>query len=117
MADMKSLFRPFGELLALVGALVIWSFAFVGLYGVHGTACASGWASPADPWALRMVLIVLWLGMSVLSGLYVLAMWRRRRSDTEPGHFLRYATVAVAAVGAVATAWLGAPLFLVRVCA
>jgi hypothetical protein len=114
---MKTAIGPFGELLALVGAFVLWSLAFVVLYGVHGTACASGWASPDNPWSLRLTLIVLWLGMSALSGLYALLMWRRGRPETEPGHFLRYATVAVAVVGAAATAWLGAPLWLVRICA
>lgn len=109
--------RPFVDLLALVGALVIWSVAFVVLYGVHGTACAGGWADPENPWALRLTLILLWLGMSVLSGLYALAMWRQGRPDAEASHFLRCATVAVAVAGAAATAWLGAPLFLVRVCA
>lgn len=113
---MRTQLRPFGELLALVGALVLWSFAFVVLYGVHGTACASGWASPADPWPLRMILIMLWLGMSLLSGLYVLSVWRRDRSDNPSDRFLRFATLAVAAVGAGATAWLGLPLFLLRVC-
>ncbi|MDP2213733.1 hypothetical protein [Phenylobacterium sp.] len=113
---MNTLFRPFGDLLALVGAFVLWSLAFIILYGVHGVACARGWASPDEPWALRLTLVLLWLVMTALTVGYALWSWKRRRAEPH-GLFLSYATLAVAAVGAVSTAWLGLPLFLVRVCA
>ncbi|MDP1874680.1 hypothetical protein [Phenylobacterium sp.] len=107
----------FGDLLWLVGAFVLWSLAFVVLYGVHGAACAGGWASPTEPWPLRLTLIGLWLVMTVVSAAYVLWVWRRPAAGDGTDGFLRYATLAVAGVGAVSTAWLGLPLFLVRVCA
>lgn len=109
-------FRPFGDLLALVGAFVLWSLAFIILYGAHGVACAQGWASADAPWPLRLTLIGLWLVMTALSLAYALWSWRKR-STQGPERFLRRATLAVAAVGAVSTAWLGLPIFLVRVCA
>lgn len=109
-------FRPFADLLALVGALVLWSLAFIALYGAHGVACAQGWASPDEPWPLRLTLIGLWLVMTALSLAYALWSWRRGLPQGSE-RFLRLTTLAVAAVGAVSTAWLGLPLFLVRVCA
>lgn len=108
---------PFADLIWLVGAFVLWSFAFIGLYGVHGAACAVGWASPSEPWPLRLILIGLWLIICALSAAYVFWVWRRPETGEATAGFLRYVTLAVAAVGAVSTAWLGIPLFLVRVCA
>lgn len=113
---MKAPFRPFGELLALVGAFVLWSLAFVVLYGAHGVACARGWASPDEPWALRAILIGLWLAMTLAATAFTVWTWRRPVEDPATGHFLRRATLAIAVIGALSTAWLGAPLFLVRVC-
>jgi len=109
-------FRPFGDLLALVGAFLLWSLAFIVLYGAHGVACARGWASPDEPWPLRIILVGLWLAMTVLSIAYAWWSWRRR-SDDGVERFLRLATLAIAVVGAVSTAWLGLPLLLLRVCA
>lgn len=113
---MKTPLRPFGDLLALVGAFVLWSFAFVILYGAHGVACARGWASPDEPWPLRIILVGLWVAMTALSIAYAWWSWRRR-SDEGVERFLRLTTLATAVVGAVSTAWLGLPLLLLRVCA
>ena len=113
---MKSQLRPFGDLLALVGAFVLWSLAFILLYGTHGVACAGGGADRATGGALRLGLILLWLGLSMLSGAYAVWIWRGQRLRSDPTPFLRQATLAVAVVGAVSTTWLGLPLFLVRAC-
>lgn len=109
--------RSFSRLVLLVAALLIWSLAFIALYGVHGVACAAGWASAQDPWPLRLTLIGVWVIMT--AGAVAFAAWTMKRPLEDPPapRFLRNATLAVAVIGVVATAWLGAPLFLVRVCA
>ncbi|MDP1618054.1 hypothetical protein [Phenylobacterium sp.] len=101
----------------LVAAFLIWSLAFIALYGVHGVACAAGWASVQNPWPLRLTLIGLWLVMTSAAAAFALWTWKRPIKDQAAQGFLRTATLAVAVIGAVSTAWLGAPLFLVRVCA
>ncbi len=109
--------RSFWRLVLLVAAFLIWSLAFIGLYGVHGVACAAGWASVQNPWPLRLALIGLWLVMTSAAAAFALWTWKRPLEDQAAQRFLRNATLAVAVIGVVATAWLGAPLFLVRVCA
>lgn len=109
--------RHFWRLVLLVAAFLIWSLAFIGLYGVHGVACAAGWADPGNPWPLRLTLIGVWGIMTAGAGLFAAWTWRRPIKDQPAQRFLRNATLATAVIGVVATAWLGAPLFLVRVCA
>jgi hypothetical protein len=109
--------RSFWRLVLLVAAFLIWSLAFIGLYGVHGAACAAGWVSAQDPWPLRLILIGVWIIMTLGAGVFAAWTWKRPIDDQPAQQFLRNATLATAAIGVIATAWLGAPLFLVRLCA
>lgn len=109
--------RSFWRLVLLVAAFLIWSLAFIALYGVHGVACAAGWASVQDPWPLRLALLGVWAIMTAGAAAFAAWTWKRPIDDQPTTRFLRNATLAVAVIGVVATAWLGAPLFLVRVCA
>jgi hypothetical protein len=108
--------RNFWRLVLLVAAFLIWSLAFIALYGVHGVACAAGWASAQDPWPLRLTLIGVWVVMTAGAGVFAVWTMKRPAEDRPAQRFLRSATLATAVIGVVATAWLGAPLFLVRIC-
>ena len=109
---MKAPWRDFWRLVLLIAAFLIWSLAFIALYGVHGAACAAGWATAGDPWPLRLTLIGVWAALTLAAAAFALWTWRRPAKDG----FLRRSTMAIAVIGALSTAWLGAPLFLVRVC-
>jgi len=108
--------RSFWRLVLLVAAFLIWSLAFIALYGAHGVACAAGWAGPDNPWPLRLTLIGAWGIMTVGAAAFAAWTWKRPIEDQPAQLFLRNVTLATAVIGVVATAWLGAPLFLLRIC-
>lgn len=84
-----------------IAGFVIWSAAFVIIYGLHGIGCAYGWdAIPIGPTNLqRFVQVAVWLAF--LPPLVMLALrLRRRRLQSEPGEPKRW----MALVGET-TAW------------
>jgi len=103
------------DLVLLPMGYVVWSIAFVALYGVQGLGCANGWhevaAGPAS--LLRVLLIAIWLvSLAVVAAL---AAWTLRRAMREPG-MMRRAVAATTATAAVAALWTGAPTVALALC-
>lgn len=99
---------------ALLGGYLVWSTAFVMLYGLHGLACA---LVAGDSAWLRLALGAVWL-VHVAVGILLL-IWLRRRArgaGDETGRFVAQVAVTLAAAGSFATAWTGLPLLLTRAC-
>lgn len=76
------------KVLALAWAIagfVIWSVAFVTIYGLHGIGCAYGWDMvTVGPTNLqRLVQVCLWLVF--LLPLLALALWFRQRRQRSVG--------------------------------
>jgi len=68
-----------------IAGFVIWSVAFVTIYGLHGIGCAYGWdAVTVGPTNLqRLVQVFLWLAF--LPPLLALALWLRRLREQFAG--------------------------------
>ena len=101
--------RPLAGFAALVGAFVIWSIAFLLLYGTHATGCALGWEA-------RAFLMTSFL-RAVLAGIVALtfAALFLLRSATGEEPLARVAhLVFIAAL--VATAFCFAAVFVLPLC-
>lgn len=90
-------------LAGMIAGFVVWSVAFVILYGVHGVGCAYGWDTvTVGPTNLqRLVQVALWLAF--LPPLAGLALWLRQQRRRAAGDAARR---WVALVGET-TAWAG----------
>ena len=105
-------------LLGLVAGLLVWSSAFIALYGLHAVGCDLGWHQPgrfASP--LRFVLIAVWaLHLGVL--VWLVAWYRRAATGADRTiGFLQLAAWTLGLVALVATLWTGAPVALLGLCA
>ena len=88
---MTALARPRG-LLGLVAGFLVWSSAFVVLYGLHALGCAWGWdartagvGSLGSVTLLRLVLVGAWaLHLALAAGL-LLAARRLARARGDAG--------------------------------
>ncbi len=105
-------------LLGLVAGLLVWSSAFIALYGLHAVGCGLGWHQPgqfASP--LRLVLIAVWAShLGVLVWLVVSYRRAAPGGDRTVG-FLQLAAWTLGLVALVATLWTGAPVALLSLCA
>ncbi len=108
------------RLLGLVGGLLLWSSAFIALYGLHAVACNVTWTEVAiGPASLsEIVLLAVWLGHLALLILLLLRCraWLR---DTAPGsgdRFVARSSIVLTVVSIVATAYTGLPIVLLRHC-
>jgi len=105
-------------LLGLVAGLLVWSSAFVVLYGLHAVGCNAGWHAAgqfASP--LRLVLIAVWaLHLGVLA--WLVAHYRRAAPGGDrTASFLQLAAWTLGLVALAATLWTGAPVALLELCA
>ena len=104
-------------LFGLVAGLLVWSSAFVALYGLHAVGCNAGWhdaGSYVTP--LRLVLVAVWAVHLVALGWLV--AWYRRGApvDDRTGGFLQLAAWTLGLVALVATVWTGAPVAVLELC-
>lgn len=116
---MSALARPRG-LLGLAAGFLLWSSAFLVLYGLHALGCAWGWdaraAGPAS--LLRLALLGAWaLHLALVAALVLLA----RRLARAPGHgdgaaLIGRTTVALSVAALVATVWTGVPVVALPLC-
>jgi hypothetical protein len=99
---------------ALLGGQLVWSMAFVMLYGLHALACA---LVAGDSAWLRLALGAVWLA-HVAVGIVLVEWLRRRARGAGDGtrRFVAQVAVTLAATGSFATAWTGLPLLLTRAC-
>lgn len=112
---------PARLLLAIAGFL-IWSSAFVLLYGVNAIGCEWGWRRfDLGPLSLqRGALIVIWVVHLGALGAVLLTTWRGLARAKNQGRLERFLGVVAlgANVGAsVATGWIAIPLIGLSACA
>lgn len=95
----------------LVAGFVVWSAAFVLLYGLHGLACA-------DPGfgGTRPALLIGWAAMLAGHGLLAAWLWRRWRVGAEEVRFVRLVSLVLAVAALGATVWIGLPVAVLGVC-
>lgn len=106
------------SLILLVAGFVIWSSAFVVLYGALSVGCAFGWdAAPFGPVsALRAVLIALWLAhLAALGALWWLCRARARRAG-ESDAFLGWAALHATWAAVVVTIVNYGPILGLTLC-
>jgi hypothetical protein len=112
-----------GTLPGLVFSWLIWSSAFVTLYGLLSLGCMYGWTvTRIGPFTLlTVVLIAVWLAH--VAALAVLG-WHAWRADTgkddaDPGNrrLLGFATRAGYLAALVGTVWIGFPILMIHPCA
>ena len=103
----------------LVIGFVLWSTAFVALYGLHALGCAWNWGENGGSWtnALRMALTGVWGVHLALIGLLIPYL-RRRRSHASKERAATLHTVALALTVAalIATIWIGIPVLMLPIC-
>lgn len=114
--------RPQG-LIGLVAGFLVWSSAFLVLYGVHALGCAWGWEARAlgPTSALRLALVVVWALHVVVLAWLALAPRRalpaaRRVPEPTPALLAR-ATLVLTLAALVATLWTGLPVVAYPLCA
>ncbi|MGJ3263044.1 MAG: hypothetical protein ACFE0R_07400 [Salinarimonas sp.] len=112
--------RPVG-LIGLVAGFLLWSSAFLVLYGLHALGCAWGWeARVVGPTSwLRLALVVAWaVHVALLAALLALA-WRGRPArdalERTPA-LIAGTTVALTLAALVATLWTGLPVVTYPLC-
>ncbi|WP_349369139.1 hypothetical protein [Salinarimonas sp.] len=116
---MSVLARPIG-LLGLAVGFLVWSAAFLVLYGLHALGCAWGWdARAAGPTSLlRLVLVAAWIGhLALLAGLAIPArrLARAAQAGDAPALLAR-TTLALTLAALVATLWTGLPTIAYPLC-
>lgn len=110
-------------LLLATAGLIIMSSAFVFLYGGVGLGCALGWETRAvfGTNLLTLILIGLWLlHLAALGALqwYALGLWHNAAGpDAAAARFLSATTCLVAAIGLIATVYIGFPVLVLPPCA
>jgi hypothetical protein len=110
--------------LFMIGGLLIWAAQFTMIYVFNALACARGFAGRqmlgigVVPFVVGAVsLLALAAALAVL----LAALWRRGPARTSPEErpvdaFLRYTTIAIAALSLVAIAWNAVPALIVPPC-
>jgi len=99
----------------LVAGFLVWSSAFVALYGLHAVGCRLGWQAPeiyASP--LRLTLIAVWLLHA--AALALLVVHFRPALAATPAPFLERAAFILSAVALAATLLTGAPVLALDLC-
>lgn len=111
---MMRLERNAVPLALLLAGFVLWSLAFVVLYGMQATGCRLGWDSVAlMGWisVQRAVLVLVFLGfLAAHFGLYLALRGQRQRvGEDTSGNFSRKAgaQLALAALGAAVFCFAG----------
>lgn len=116
---MSALARPRG-LLGLVAGYLVWSSAFLVLYGMHALGCAWDWeAVSAGPTSLlRLTLVVAWVAHVALAGGLTLFSWRIGRGveGNEGAGLVARTTLILSASALVATLWTGIPVVAYPLC-
>ncbi|UEM22884.1 hypothetical protein JL100_009110 [Skermanella mucosa] len=107
--------RP-GKLLLLVTGFLLWSSAFVVLYGVQGLGCRLGWDDVGlGPVSLnRGALLAVWaLHVGLIAAMAAIQV-RRRSADRGAADrgtaFIDRAGLALTFCALVATIWTGIPI-------
>lgn len=108
--------RPI-DLLWLVAGFLVWSSAFLTLYGLHAIGCASGW----EFGTLRLALLAAWgVHVAVAGALVPLARraarGARHAEDARGGGFVARAGVVLSVAAVVATLWVGLPVLAYPLC-
>ncbi|WP_158044781.1 hypothetical protein [Skermanella pratensis] len=100
-----------GKLLLLVAGFLLWSSAFVVLYGLQGLGCRLGWEDmDLGPVSLnRGALLAAWVLHVGLIGVMA-AIQARRRSADRGDAFIDRAGLALTFCALVATIWTGLPI-------
>ncbi|WP_375259655.1 hypothetical protein [Citreimonas sp.] len=104
------------DLVRILIGPIAWLAAFSAVYGLHGIACAFGWAG-IDVGGLslmRAALTAAWLASLVVLAA-ILAGLHTRRFGAEPG-FVRSVSIMTGWVGVVATLWSLFPVVATSAC-
>ena len=107
---------PFAMLLA---GFVLWSLAFVVLYGTQATGCRLGWHTYAIFGGMtlqRLVLILLFLGLLVLHLMLYRLVRRSGNGKDRPRNFTRQASLLLAAAALGASVFCFAGVFWLSPC-
>ena len=110
--------------LFMTAGLLVWGVHFGVIYGFNSLACTRGFAGLSVLGFGLVPVVVSAATLVALAGtgiVLLLAMWRRgpahsSRDDRPVDDFLRYTTIAIAALSLVAIAWNGLPALIVPPC-
>jgi hypothetical protein len=104
------------RMMLLVAGFIIWSAAFVALYGVNAIGCAFGWPELLQ----RGILIGLFaIHAAILAWLSVWT-WRRFKSTSahadKPAQLIEYVGAGVSITAFASTLFVLAPSFVLTMC-
>ncbi len=117
-----SLAKRASGLILLPAGFVVWSVAFVALYGLLSVGCELGWQGrhigPLS--VLRVLLLALWMVHLAALAWLIRLCWRRVRGHAEVGRstagFLDMASLAAMLAAFAATVWTGIPVLGASAC-
>ncbi len=104
------------DLLLLFAGPIVWAVHFIAIYGLNGVVCArpgraGQWAGLAwEAWAISATGVL---------AVALLAAWVASRPRSEGEHsrrFVRWTSLALAALAALAIAWETLAVFMVPAC-
>jgi hypothetical protein len=110
--------RPEG-LLGLTAGFLLWSSAFLMLYGGHALGCAYGWDNRTlGPFSMLTVTLagILLVHLAGFFILLALVNGLDRLSRTGGPGFIRHLSLALSIAALIATAWLGLPILAYPAC-
>lgn len=104
------------DILRILIAPLVWLASFSAIYGLHGVACAYGWAE-TDLWGiplLRIVLWAAWLGAIAAQSLILAGLYSQRFAS--PSGFARGVSKMTGWTGLVAALWSLFPVVVTSSC-
>jgi hypothetical protein len=104
------------DILRILIAPLVWLASFSAVYGLHGMACAFGWAE-TGVWGiplLRLVLTAAWLGAIAAQGLILTGLYSQRFAS--PSGFVRGVSKMTGWTGLVAALWSLFPVVMTSSC-
>jgi len=94
------------DVFRLFGPLLLWLASFSAIYGLHGVLCAQGWD--------RALLVAAWV-LAVALQVALLLLLSTKRFGAHSA-FIRWTSLALAAVGLVAVIWTQSPVAFLTAC-
>ena len=103
------------DVLFLVAGFVLWSSAFVALYGGQALGCRLGWENvDLGPITLnRTVLLAVWAVHLCVIGLLTVVL-ARRYASASASPFIERAGLALSLCALAATIWIGFPVLVAK---
>jgi len=106
---------PPHRLLLLVAGFVIWSIAFVVLYGLNAIGCAFGWPELLQR-GILLFLFAMHSAALIWLTFWCRKRWKRMAAANEPAPMIEYVGYGLTVAALASTLFVLAPTFFITMC-